>query len=99
MIRYYASKVRFCDDFKDKGNNWFTVTASTWANIYYIEMKRFDEPSKFGIQNGRISKLRIVDYQYIEGEEISYDRGWSSHWRKAPKEMQAVYRAVLKKYN
>lgn len=99
MKRYFMCKVMFNDELKDNGNNWFSFTANTDWNIYYIEMKRFEEPSQFGISNGRISKLRITDYKFIEGEEIAYDRGWCKHWRKAPKEMQAVYRAVLKKYN
>ena len=36
-------------------------------------VKHFDEPSKFGIDNGRISKLMLK----IDGKPAaSYDRGW-----------------------
>ena len=42
---------------------------------YDFEIKHFEKPSKFGIDEGRISKLRISDrvsYRTI----AAYDRGW-----------------------
>ena len=41
---------------------------------YKIQAKIFDEPSQFGIDNGRISKLWISG----NGEELNYDRGWDT---------------------
>ena len=98
MKRQFAKNV-YLDCIKVQTDNWAKGEASIGKKLFYFEIKHFDEPSQFGIQNGRISKLHITEFRYIKGDEIAYDRGWCSHWRKAPKEMQAVYRAILKKYN
>lgn len=46
------------------------------ANGYTYEAKVYAEPSHFGINNGRISKLSIRD---AKGEQVAnYDRGWDS---------------------
>ena len=64
-----------------------------WINgvigSFYFEAKVFDEPSRFGISNGRISKLVIRD----ENRKIccQYDRGWV----EKPSD-DAVKEAVLK---
>lgn len=40
---------------------------------YWFQAKVFDEPSEFGINDGRVSKLSVRK----DGEEImNYDRGW-----------------------
>ena len=40
--------------------------------VNYI-LKKYDEPSKFGINNGKISKLQLKQ----NGEIVAtYDRGW-----------------------
>lgn len=40
--------------------------------VHYI-LKKYDEPSKFGINNGKISKLQLKQ----NGEIVAnYDRGW-----------------------
>lgn len=98
MKRQFAKNVCL-DCIKFQGTNWTNGEASIGKKLFYFEIKHFEEPSQFGISNGRISKLRITYYKFIEGEEIAYNRCWCKHWRKAPKEMQAVYRAILKKYN
>lgn len=42
------------------------------VSVHYI-LKLYDEPSKFGIHNGKISKLQLKD----NGEIVAnYDRGW-----------------------
>jgi hypothetical protein len=98
MKHYFSSDVVF-ENVRGHVNDWTQGRAIINKNMYFFEIKHFEEPSEFGIQNGRISKLHITEFRYIKGYEISYDRGWCHHWRKAPKEMQAVYRAILKKYN
>ena len=41
---------------------------------YYYQAKIFDEPSRYGIKNGRVSKLVIYD---TDGKLCcQYDRGW-----------------------
>jgi hypothetical protein len=47
------------------GGSWFHY----WIKVY-------DEPSQFGIDNGRISKLMLKR----KGEVVcNYDRGWDIH--------------------
>lgn len=64
-----------------------------WINgvigSFYFEAKVFDEPSRFGILNGRVSKLVIRDKK----QKIccQYDRGWVEE----PSD-DAVKEAVLK---
>ena len=44
-------------------------------NTFIYSMKRFDEPSEYGIDGGRISKLSLRDKdsgQFV----VNYDRGW-----------------------
>lgn len=41
---------------------------------YHYYAKVYDEPSKYGIENGRISKLEITDPNGIIC--CHYDRGW-----------------------
>lgn len=48
---------------------------------YYYEAKVFDEGSRFGILDGRISKLKVwkcvsKELRTIDNAIISYDRGW-----------------------
>ena len=42
---------------------------------YDFEVKHFDRPSRFGIDEGRISKLMITR-KSTYGTVASYDRGW-----------------------
>ena len=54
-----------------------------------VLVKVYDEPSHFGINEGRISKLEIR-----AGKEIiaNYDRGWDI---PVPEEAQLLYESVL----
>ena len=56
--------------------------------------KHYDEPSKYGIDGGRISKLEIDDEH---GTVVNYDRGWDIK-PKTPEEA-AAYETVLKAFN
>lgn len=64
----------------------FTVKPSpfggTWyeGNVdgYYVHARVFDEPSKFGIGDGRISALMVVPKKGdgLFHALVNYDRGW-----------------------
>jgi len=52
---------------------WKNGAIKVGKSIFTYWMKRYDEPSIFGINGGRISKLTICR----NGEEVlNYDRGW-----------------------
>ena len=53
---------------------WEYGTIEVENQVVGYGMKVFEEPSEFGINNGRISKLTLVD----NNNEIiaNYDRGW-----------------------
>lgn len=46
-----------------------------WLSGYSFSAKVYDTPSKYGINEGRISKLYVRDVSTIT-EVIGYDRGW-----------------------
>jgi len=50
---------------------------------YKFEAKLFDEPSMYGINDGRVSKLSITDKQ--NNWVINYDRGWDIEVTKKTK--------------
>ena len=53
---------------------WITGTISKDGGEYEVQAKVFDEPSEFGIDHGRISKLWVKEKGWPVC--ISYDRGW-----------------------
>ena len=56
--------------FPYKGHNWFEGEIGGFT----VCAKVYPEPSQYGIENGRISKLTITD---VDGNTIAnYDRGW-----------------------
>lgn len=76
-------------------SNWVKGTIGQ----YSFEAKLFDDPSTFGIANGRVSKLCIYDNAVREQKRdffaaciINYDRGWDI---KATKESRPYLKAVL----
>ena len=76
------------------GFGWSRGAATVGTRTYRVEIKWFDEPSQFGIKNGRVSKLWVSD---DEGPVINYDRGWDT--RPATAEAKAILKAVLKEFN
>ena len=48
---------------------------SGYTRFFMWEVKHYDLCSAYGINNGRISKLHIVDLKTKE-TVCSYDRGW-----------------------
>lgn len=69
-----------------------------WANSeirgYNFEVKYYDEGSQWGIDEGRISKLRITK---DDAEVASYDRGWDV--LPATDEVQEVVSEIIQRYN
>ncbi|MDO4571660.1 MAG: hypothetical protein Q4D38_14860 [Planctomycetia bacterium] len=65
------------------------------GETFRIEMVHFDEPSRFGINEGRISKLGIrnTSCQTV----AHYDRGWDL--RPQTTATKALLRAILDKFN
>ena len=61
--------------------------------VHYV-VKVYDEPSKFGINNGKISKLQLKQ----NGEIVAnYDRGWDIH--PATKEAEIALCILLNQHN
>ena len=74
---------------------WSLGTAEAGGKTYRVQIKWFDEPSQFGIKNGRVSKLFVAGAG--EGTLIHYERGWGVRPRTA--EAKAILKAVLKEFN
>ena len=75
---------------------WTIARAKVENRFFEINVKHFEEPSRFGIKNGRISKLWIRE----EGKtaaDVSYDRGWDV--RPKTKAAKAVMNEILAMYN
>lgn len=71
----------------------FVKTDGKIAILYYW-VKHFEEPSEFGINNGRISKLSIK----LDGKVIvHYDRGWDV--RPADSMSCIALKIIMEKYN
>ena len=75
---------------------WTIAEALFEKTIYHINVKHFEEPSKYGIHNGRISKLWIREEGTIE-PLVNYDRGWEI--RPKSKAAKAIYNEILAMYN
>ena len=64
-----------------------------YMTVHYV-VKVYDEPSKFGINNGKISKLQLKQ----NGEIVAnYDRGWDIH--PATKEAEIALCTLLNQHN
>lgn len=76
-------------------NTWTLGSATVNGQTYKIQMVRFDEPSQYGIRQGRISKLWVVE----AGHEpvINFDRGWDVRPKTA--EAKALLASITKKFN
>ena len=74
---------------------WSLGSAEVGGKTYRVQIKWFDEPSQFGIRNGRVSKLYVAGAG--EGTVINFDRGWDIRPRCA--EAKAILKAVLGEFN
>lgn len=71
----------------EKGTNWCNGTCGD----YWFEAKLFDTGSMFGINDGRVSKLHIVDAN--RNSVVEYDRGWGLKPKKG--DIKEAYTAIL----
>ena len=75
---------------------WIKLSRGSYKGL----IKRYIEPSKYGIKKGRISKLRITKKIKPEISLIEFDRGWSKRVKKEhTKELKDFYDLLIKKYN
>ena len=78
-------------DWKQAKLGWLTVEAGDFTCTFL----RFEFPSQYGINGGRLSKLTIKRKQTIEWL-ANYDRGWDMEPAEDCKEF---YDEVIKQYN
>ena len=76
-------------------NEWTFATATANGKEFRIMLVRFEEPSNYGILQGRISKLWMNNVEC--SEFINYDRSWDMH--PVSIEAKAVLAAIIKKFN
>ena len=76
-------------------NEWTLSQATVNGKKYQGSKVYFDEPRKFGIRKGRISKLDFHDLEHTEA--VNYDRGWDV--RPKTPEAKAVLSAIIKNFN
>ncbi len=78
-------------------SNWTKGTVTIPGGRKFIfEAKVFDEPSQFGIDGGRISKLGVMT-AVRRTLAFRYDRGWDIEPRSG--DHKAVLAAIMKRYN
>lgn len=67
-----------------------------WIGPYRYEAKVYNNPSKYGINGGRVSKLTVIDTDSFL-IVCKYDRGWDI----TPGDSKAikVVQEILKRYN
>ena len=76
-----------------------------FALTFCFECKHFKDGSKFGIANGRVSRLSISEAGRMETKAywarclLNYDRGWDITLEESKKKLDAAYAAILKKFN
>ena len=66
-----------------------------WIGLYFYETKVYDEPSMFGIDRGRISKLTVYDSD--KNICCNYDRGWDVY--PDNDEVKEVVQKIMNMYN
>ena len=78
--------------------NWTfgTVKKSNGGETFVFQAKHYEEPSQFGIDGGRISKL-CVRRDGESKDVIAYERGWLVEPRTAAH--RAVLTALKERFN
>ena len=76
-------------------NVWTMATTTVNGKRFKVQMVKFEEPSIYGIRNGRISKLWAKEEN--GADNIAYDRGWSH--RPATAEGKALLKEIVKQFN
>lgn len=86
----------YADNQPTNDSPWMKGRVQIAGGTFLFTMMRFDEPSDFGIDCGRISKLTIRN-ERTDKEVINYDRGWEI--QPKTKQAQAVLDWVLRNFN
>jgi hypothetical protein len=73
------------------------IAAIDGNTLYEYHVKVYDEPSEWGLNGGKISKLTIRKLD-CAADIVNFDRGWD---KEVPddSEVQAIYNIILEKYN
>ena len=85
-----------------KDGNWTIGNAECEGMEYKFNVKHFDDPSDYGIKDGRISKLWLApangNFRYTI---LLYDRKWERGCTTRGKgnAVKAVYNELLKRFN
>ena len=88
----------------DGFGGWVTGVVLVGNRMFDFEAKHFSDGSRFGIDGGRISKLRItLNFPSRPPFEVcAYDRGWvtePSAYSDGCEAIPAAYNAILEKFN
>lgn len=67
------------------------------GKFYAVDLQWFDEPSQWGIGNGRISRLLVTSDDEDGKWVIHYDRGWDVRPKDA--ETRAILKAILQEFD
>ena len=82
---------------KTRRENWVSgMVKLANGRTFRYNLLVFTEPSKHGIDGGRISKLWVATAARLT-MVVNFDRGWDV--KPATSDHKAVYAALLKKYN
>ena len=73
---------------------WKEGTLGVNGDIFHYWVKQYEEPSQFGIEGGRVSKLMLKRKGQIV---CNYDRGWDI--RPVDENTEVALRILLKDYN
>ena len=73
---------------------WKEGTLGVKGNIFHYWVKQYEEPSQFGIEGGRVSKLMLKRKGQIV---CNYDRDWDI--RPVDENTEIALRILPKDYN
>ena len=95
-----SEEVNLYENHDEGTGGWAEGTVWVGTTAFRYEVKHFDEPSQFGIDGGRISKLHVQRFTPTIKEVVHYDRGWDIEPSKDVNGKEhAAYMAILEKYN
>lgn len=78
----------------NNGGNWKKIIPEEERAELNADILQFHEPSKYGINGGRISKLCITNKK---GDWLAnYDRGWDV---EPTEEIKEFYHEILEQFN
>lgn len=75
---------------------WSERVFSINGESYYAEIKHFEQPSEFGINGGKISKLRVATDEN-RNTVAAYDRGWFV--KPSDEDSKQAVRQILSEFN